>query len=319
MPTEQEVLLSAFSGGRRKSEPFEGTDQMGDMLAASLKGALGAPRPDIVQQIEQEMKNSQTTSNKYAHLTSGYSTEGSLNIGALKNPPAVNGKVEFPETISHEQVLTSIYELYDNLIIVYEGKWNDESIAIVIRNSIQTCIQLIRILGGKVDDFSPNKYITGLKMPNMSKNAERVIATTKECYSCGNIREIYANNSKTIDVVFDCKQGSRVLVVNGKVEANEWDGNEAIDYIYDADGGQMSVKAFENGRWIDKTDSGRYDISWEVVVETEKDTKKEINIAPSKDVEEIIENDIVQDEWEDFPIIEGKNENHNNIKRFAKK
>jgi len=114
----------------------------------------------------------------------------------------------------------------------------------------------------------------------------------------------------------------------GQISARSWEGSEAIDYIYVPEtGGKMSVKTYEGGKWVDKSDTGVYDIYYDLeeidlsvegkTKDDEKYTSSENNITVESDVE--VEKNIPQkeevqpttlnnedddEEIGDFPIIE---------------
>jgi hypothetical protein len=98
-----------------------------------------------------------------------------------------------------------------------------------------------------------------------------VIETTLSCYKIGKIEEQYvSDDGSTIEIVFSGKSRDIEYKAFGKVTAKSWEGSEAIDYIYTPGKGKLSVKAFEGGKWVDK--SNHYDVKWTL---EEKDTSLE--------------------------------------------
>jgi adenylosuccinate synthase len=131
--------------------------------------------------------------------------------------------------------------------------------------------------------------------------------------------------------------------VYGLVTSSSWNGNEAIDFIYTPGQGKMSVKVFEKGKWIDKSETGNYEIKWEleeidtndiqdfkntqeqsmqdISESVKKNNSKEkvitsVNIIKEviKEDEnkliEIVENPYLDKDIGDFPIIDRLNEIH---------
>jgi hypothetical protein len=181
--------------------------------------------------------------------------------------------------ISTEKLLQALYEIRDGLI----DAMRDVNVASPVANSLTTYINkmgsCIKHLGGPVEAFDPLNHVSGLKVPNLLRNAERVIETTKQCYSLGSIENAHINDDNTkISLVFAGKSGSTEYRAKGVVISSCWTGNEAVDYIYTPGSGKMSVKVFASGKWIDK--SSDYKVSWELEendIDSKQEAQKESN------------------------------------------
>lgn len=178
-------------------------------------------------------------------------------------PKASSKLTTVASDVSTERLLQTLYEVRDGLI----DSLRDVHIASPVAKSLSTHINklgsCIKHLGGPVEPFDPLNHVSGLKIPNLLRNAERVIETTKQCYSLGSIEDskISDDNNK-ISLVFAGRAGNTEYRARGIIMSSCWTGNEAIDYIYTPGSGKMSVKVFSSGKWIDK--SSDYKVSWEL-------------------------------------------------------
>ena len=220
--------------------------------------------------------------------------------------------------LNTENILLSLYDVRDGLIDTFKKLDVNSRLASDLTDNIKRVGSCINNCGGKVEEFHPLDYVSGLKSPNFNKNAERVIETTKSCYSLGKIEESSVEND-TIYMTFsgkekvDGKEGFRVHIASGTIKANKgWIGNEALDYIYTPGGGKLSVKAFSGDAWHDHSDD--YSITWELqegwesddeVLRTQANTDKKEEL-PKQVQNNLIQNDIDLSELNDDFIIEEK-------------
>lgn len=209
-----------------------------------------------------------------------------------------------------EKILMDLFEARDMLIDSFSkiGITNQSQSMVEGINKIGSCISS---MGGEVEKFDPFSHISGLQAPNLKKSAKRVIENTVESYTLGKIENIdIEDDGKTIVLSFIGKQGNVDYKAVGTLTAlKKWNGNEAIDYVYTPSEGRMSVKEYDNGKWIDK--SASYKISWELfekeadfnVMPTEVENTQEI-IREVKEAKEAETNE----EVEYVEIEEGINE-----------
>ena len=224
---------------------------------------------------------------------------------APSNPaPISKSAISSTPSYSTEKLLTTLWDTRDNLVSAFNEigfTRSSESIVDSI-NKIGSCI---KDLGGEVDDFDPLANMSGLQIPKLTKNAERVIENTKESYSLNKIEDTKIVDGKTIVIAFAGVKDDIKWRAVGTVIANDtWMGSEALDYIYSPSAGRMSVKVPTSNGWIDK--SNDYKISWELF---EEDNKKEEGISLNKieikeEVKKEAEKDIEADISDNFEIKE---------------
>jgi len=200
-----------------------------------------------------------------------------------------------------EKLLLNLYEVRDGLLesfpVIKSSNLSKSLIGHI--NVLASCI---RELGGEAEDFDPIKNMSGLQTPAMVKTAERVIETTKLCYTLGKVENAFVkDDGKSIIVSFIGENDDITYKATGTITCkNKWLGNEAIDYIYCTGSGKMSVKALnENGVWIDK--SNNYNVYWELeegINGQEEYQKKEGNKFENEELNKQSSNN------EDFPIEE---------------
>jgi len=317
--TEQETLATLMTTSR---EPLNTSEMMWD----NLKATLGDAKPEFINKVNEEIVNS--------------------GVKVLKDVPTQSGprRVNLPEGVSSEKILEYLFIIYDNLINVFErtGIHSETSKDLeAIIHAIEYCVQYV---GGKIEPFDPMLHVSGLEIPPLFKNAQRVIDTTKQCYKLGTVLDTnISDNGEEIDIILSGQNKSIVYKVSGKVSSSTWNGNEAIDYVYNSNGGKMSIKSFEGGKWKDITNTGNYSIKWELEeaeisnsdITEEKSSGVEKNIteenieSTKEDLEnnknngDIIENLVENkdEEIQDFPVVEEniKNEESDNIIRSAEK
>jgi len=200
-----------------------------------------------------------------------------------------------------ESLLINLFEVRDSLIDTFSSLDIHSTSATKLTDNINKIGASIISLGGSIDDFDPMEHVSGLQMPNLQKNASRVIETTKQCYSLGQIEGEILSNDKIV-MTFSGSENNTLFKAKAKIGSyNGWSGNEAIDYIYTPGAGKISVKAFQDGRWVDKSNS--YSISWELTEEpktaSEQKNEKKENIVEEdqKEITNNLDND-------DFPIEE---------------
>ena len=239
--TEQEQLARLVRNTDR--EPLD----LASMLFANLRNQLGDADPDRIEETKREIEAS---GNKVVRAQG-------------KNATLVSQKL--PEGYSTEKVLLTLYDIRDSLIETFQSTGINSNISKKVILSIEKVDVLIKTAGGEVDRFDPLNHCSGLQAPNFYKNAEKVIETTLQCYSLGKIDEAkIADGGKIINIVFSGVNVDTAWKATGTVKTDEWTGNEAIDYVYTPREGHMSVKAYDNGRWIDKVACGKYKVHWDL-------------------------------------------------------
>ena len=242
MDTEQEQLARLV--GNADLEPVD----TAGLLEDSLRASLGGVSSDKVREIESEIRNAGDT----------VETSQLRKVGSTK-------KIALSSSASLEKLLLALYDVREGLVQSFETCTINSKTAPILADQINRLASCIRYIGGEADEFIPLNHVSGLSTPNFYKNAQKVIETTMQCYSLGEVDDAQVEeNGKKIKIAFSGSDGKKVYKAVGTVSSDEWTGNEAIDYIYTPNEGKMSVKAFENGRWIDKSSSGKYQVYWEL-------------------------------------------------------
>jgi len=268
--TEQERLASLI-GGDGDKEPVD----TGDILAESLKAALGNPLPHQIEAATRDIESH------------GDVATTIKKVGSSTQAPSIRHS-------STEKILTAIYDVRDNLIDAFGGCKLNSALSDNLSQQINALGSCIVNLGGNADPFDPLNHVSGLEMPDNVKNAEEVVERTMQCYKLGTIEKAQIHeDGKEINIVFSGKEGSMAYKATGRIIAKAWTGNEAIDYVYTPNAGKMSVKSFEGGRWVNRSDTKNYHISWEL---SEQDLTQ-VSAKTSSNKEEVTQtaqnNDIV--------------------------
>lgn len=263
-----------------------------DLIWSELRQKLGGTEisPEVAKRVREEIDNS----------------EDVIEESQVKPKRSIK-KDTLPSNISTEKMLYSLFEIHDGLIETFELSELDSPISKKITDLISHMEDCIQYLGGKIEIFEPIKHVSGLDVPDFFKNAQKVLDTTIACYKMGEVvQSNIEDDGKTINIVFAGSNKDIIYNASGIIIADNWNGNEAIDFIYTKNGGKMSVKVFENGRWNDKSESGNYGIRYDL---------EEVNINDVKKYQENMgkeEQEIATDE--DTTVVE-----NNKIENLEKK
>jgi hypothetical protein len=273
--TEQERLSMLV--GNNDLEPIDSAS----ILFNSLRDSIGDVSPEKLEETKREIEASGAQiEGKRAKKVVTTSITSNNDLG-------INRKL--PDGYSTEKVLISLYDIRDILIDSFRLSGINSNVSKKLVSSIEKVDGLIKTAGGEIERFEPLNHCSGLQAPNFYKNAEKVIATTTQCYSLGKIEDAkISDNGKTINICFLGINEDVSWKAMGTINAEEWTGNEAIDYVYTPREGHMSVKAYDNGRWIDKISSGKYKVHWDLI---EKRTKRDEQEKQTNIIEENINND----------------------------
>ena len=237
--TEQEKLAQLVGGDSVEDASMSSADLLTEGLMKKMGGASASALEQVTQEIE----------------SSG---------GAVDQSPVSSFSTQGPKNVRRdEKLINALSVVYGGLVDVFEqsgveSAMNDQLIAL-----IETAGACLNYLGERTDKFEPLKHLSGLGAPDITGKAKMVASTTLNCYSLGEIiGPDIENNGRTIKLAFTGRNSKVSYQATGVITADFWDGSEAIDYIYTPGSGKMSVKAYERGRWIDRSDSGNYDIRW---------------------------------------------------------
>jgi len=165
---------------------------------------------------------------------------------------------------SMEKILVALYDTREGMVEAFETCNVNSKTAKILSGQINKLASCIRYMGGDVEEFEPLNHVSGLTAPDFYKNAQKVIETTIQCYSLGEVEDAKVlENGRKITIVFTGSAGNVNYKAAGTITSDEWTGNEAIDYIYTPKEGKMSVKSFENGRWINRNADEKYKVLWD--------------------------------------------------------
>lgn len=198
---------------------------------------------------------------------------GSILANALKNK--IGGKLPLPkESQDQEEVVkgeSSVIDsvgkeftakavelldsLRDDLIYYFQEVSSDKVASSRIESMIRKSEEIGYALGVEMTPFDPLRNMSGLKSGDVLENAEKVITNTVSHYKLFSVTSAKAfntNKGPAIEINIIGEQGDCGFEINGKVVSNnDFNGNEAIDYVYSPDGGLMTVKARHQGAWVD--------------------------------------------------------------------
>ena len=275
--SEQESLARLIG-----QEDMEPVDTAG-LLESGLRASLGGVSQEMVEKVKREI------------TASGDIVENRRIVSAS----ASSSSRKLPEGYSTEEVLVSMYDIRDDLVALFEATGINTRYASRITGAIAKAEKCIRTAGGDVEKFIPMDHVSGLAAPDLKENAQKVIETTLRCYSLGKVESgKIKNGGKTISIIFSGHNGNVPYIAEGEATSDDWTGNEAIDYIYTADGGNMTIKAYENGRWIVKNTQGndKYKVVWglefpdakSAKVDNEELTKESETVEGNNNSEEIL-------------------------------
>jgi len=229
--------------------------------------------------------------------------KGGNKITVKGHKQDLNDIPEIKRDFDTEKLLLRLYEVRDGILDSFSQVNYSSKLAQTLSKHINVLGSCINDLGGKADSFDPLSTMSGLSTPNLIKNAERIIETTKQCYTLGKIEfPKIEEDGKIIKITFAGKSDGMVYKAKGTIKPKNstWIGSEAIDYIYLKGSGNMSVKSLNaNGRWVDI--SNDYEVYWNLseIPEDEAgiiDINNEINKQAGKTEDDV--------PLADFPIKE---------------
>jgi len=266
--TEQEKLSNLLRAGNPEAENFNSAD----LLTSRLMEQLGPPSQSKVKEIQQEIVSSGDDLD-YSPVSTFSSSENSKRIAQKQEEPQKDVRL-----------IGVLRKVHGGLVDTFERIGLNSGLEDNLVNLIDSVGACLAYLGDPTEKFEPLRHLSGLQAPNLVKNAGKVVETTLNCYKIGEVESHkISKDGSEIEIVFSGMQGNIRYKAFGVVSSESaWEGSEAIDYIYTPGSGKMSVKAFEKGRWIDRSDE--YSISWTL---EENDVLSNENLeSPSVLVEE---------------------------------
>lgn len=260
-----------------------------DLIAESLKASIRV-NPEKMDQVRREILASERGS-KHDKYIREY-------LGKEEAPQEESAPIsKLPENINVESLLLSLYEIHDELIDIFQRVGLNHEISDKLTTQVWNVEKCITKSGGTVKNFIPEDYVSGLEMPDLEENASKVIATTKRCYRLGSVEnDLVEDNGSAIRLTFKGALQNVKYTVNGLIKSGSrgWTGSEAIDYVYKPNGGKMSVRSFEGGKWVNCSD--HFEIKWEL--------EEQFPDTPSKQQEKPLNSENnPSDDFGDFNIV----------------
>lgn len=302
------------SGEKYQDEADGGEVNFGESTLANLQAIMGGADPRYVNAVSTEMENAEASGGQQRRSSrSVESSDTRERVTATGRKTVAPKKINLPKEVNVENILVELYSVHDKLVDLFEKVGMDAPVSQDIISVIDDVAVTIAYVGGTVEKFDAYKHVSGLDVPDFVKNAQKVIETTGQCYRMGKIKEYFiSDDGKRIEIIFSGISKGVKFEALGKITAQEWVGNEAIDYVHCKGGGKISVKTFEKGKWTEKGKDA-YRIEMEFlegdIAENKPETEEpKNNITQIK--EEIIntENNTVKDVKENTPSLPKEDE-----------
>lgn len=154
-----------------------------------------------------------------------------------------------------EKSIVQISELKESAISLYQDLASNPVFSGKVERLIRRIEDIQYSVGVEPEPFDPLKNRSGLECVEPLDHASKVVSNTLNHYKMFSISLIKAFSSPrgpSIDINLFGESEKMGFEVFGSVIAEEdFDGNEAIDYVYSDEGGLMTVKARINGTWKD--------------------------------------------------------------------
>lgn len=154
-----------------------------------------------------------------------------------------------------EKAIEHVSSLKEAMVALYQEYGSHALLAGKIEKMIRRVEDAQISMGLEPEPFDPLKNRSGLEAMEQLENADKVVANTLSHYkmfSVSSIKAFASPKGPAIDVQIFGDSGEMGFEISATVIAEEdFDGNEAIDYVYSQNGGLMSIKARSQGTWKD--------------------------------------------------------------------
>ena len=161
-------------------------------------------------------------------------------------------------TIWDERAAMGLEELRQNLIHLFREASANDRLSRRIEGVIRQVEGLEECIGLEHQKFDALINMSGLQVGGRLENAEKVISNTTQHYKMFPITSMTTDvkgGVPTISIVILGEKDDTGFEITGTIVApSDFDGNEAIDYVYSQTGGLMTVKAKSAGSWSDVSD-----------------------------------------------------------------
>jgi hypothetical protein len=155
-----------------------------------------------------------------------------------------------------KKISSLLSKIKEDAIYLFQG--SDESVQRIVHRMIMGLESVQANLGYTVTPFDKARYLSGLDISeaDMLTNANAVMANTLSKYRAhviNSIETVMAGGKPAIRMLVLGECDGKGFVLKASVVAkSDFNGNEAVDYLPEA--GEVTVKAFHAGRWMDVTD-----------------------------------------------------------------
>ena len=160
-----------------------------------------------------------------------------------------------PNSVLQEHVVSSIENLKGDLIAMFQEMCSNAVLASRMEGMIRRIEDIQQSMGIEFNLFDPLSNMSGLKSGEALENADKVISNTLKhyrLYGVSSITSTVGQFGPTILLSLFGEDKDVGFEVDAFIAAkSDFNGNEAIDYVWSPDGGRMTVKARTNGAWRD--------------------------------------------------------------------
>lgn len=229
-------ISAAGIGSRSQDDPYHNEFiDTGSMLANALKEKVKVP---VALQDQEIVRDEKVESGFVRYSESEMKPSG--------------------DDLLQKQVVESLLNLKNEMISMFQEESANPVRSARVEGMIRMAESALERIGVEFDVFDPLRNTSGLQVGEPLENAERVVANTLDHYRLYGISSAFAEMGKFGPSVTLSIFGSEEDVgfeVDAFVAAKtDFNGNEAIDYVWSKNGGLLTVKARMSGRWEDVSD-----------------------------------------------------------------
>ena len=209
--------------------------------------------------------------NNLSTSPSGVSSFAAIDHHQINTSPVEVDRSQVPEknseTSSYEKAMMIISDIREDLVSIFPSVSGDKALYNLLTSSIHKTEEGMRALGMEVNEFNPLTSLSGLSTNDeMLVNAKEVVANTTKRYTLHKISNIHAEVYRGVPSVvisIEGEDGGANFEATGRiVAANDFSGNEAIDFVTKEGDCALGVKAISLGRFVDVSD--RFSIDFDV-------------------------------------------------------
>ena len=192
-------------------------------------------------------------------VTSRPAKKGSVTVksqGDVATDPASGEPIT--HSVEAAKVVKALASMKAEAVTLFEARSDDPQVAAAAQKIIRAAESAEAACGVEGKAFEPLRHISGLKRRGELENAHRVVANTLDSsmHTITSVDVKTKNERPVMILTVVGQRGDKGFVTKIGVAAKiDFSGNQAVDYVYAPGGGLASIKALENGRWIDVSDA----------------------------------------------------------------